>query len=160
MTGLEILAIIAGLIGILGSILPGLPGPPISWVGILLMYFNGMKGDGDIVSLTALFVWLAVTIIVSILDYIVPAYFTKVTGGSKYASIGAVVGLFAGMFFTAIGMIMGSLLGAFIAELLFARKDAIASFKATLGAFLGFIFGTGLKIICSGLMMYYIIKVL
>jgi uncharacterized protein YqgC (DUF456 family) len=40
----------------------------------------------------------------------VPMYFTKVTGGSKYAERGAIVGLFAGMFLTPIGMVLGSFL--------------------------------------------------
>ena len=54
-------------------------------------------------------------------------------------------------------MIMGSLLGAFLAELLFANKPAITSLKSAFGAFLGFMFGTGLKLICSAVMLFYII---
>ena len=84
-----ILAVIAGVVGILGSILPALPGPPLSWVGMLLLYFwGGTNGAGEEMSLTLLLVWLGITVAVTILDYVVPAYFTKVTGGSKYASIG------------------------------------------------------------------------
>ena len=56
-----------------------------------------------------------------------------------------------------VGIIVGSLLGAFGAELLFAGKDTVSSVKSALGAFLGFMFGTGIKLIASGLMLYYII---
>ena len=40
-----ILAISAGIIGIAGSILPGLPGTPVSWLGLLILYIwgNGTK---------------------------------------------------------------------------------------------------------------------
>lgn len=153
-----VLAVILGVVGIIGSIVPGLPGPPVSWVGILLMYFfGGTNAAGEPMSLTILFVLLGVTILVSVLDYIVPAWFTKLTGGSKYGSWGAVIGLFVGLIYPPVGMIMGSLLGAFLAELLFANKPAITSLKSAFGAFLGFMFGTGLKLICSAVMLFYII---
>ena len=37
------------------------------------------------------------------------------------------------------------------------EKGAGDSIKSALGAFLGFLFGTGIKLIASGLMLYYII---
>ena len=88
---------------------------------------------------------------------IVPAYFTKITGGSKAAGRGAMVGLFLGMFIPPVGIILGSLLGAFLAEFLISRKNGFESVKSSIGAFLGFLCGTGIKLIASGLMMYYII---
>jgi uncharacterized protein YqgC (DUF456 family) len=157
-TLLVVLAVLAGLVGIIGSVAPGLPGPPLSWVGLLLSYFaKGTNGAGETMSLKFLLIWLGITIVVSILDYVVPAYFTKLTGGSKYASWGAIIGLFVGMFFSGVGVILGSLLGAFLFELAFAGKTLFSSAKSAVGAFLGFIFGTGLKLMASGLMMYYII---
>lgn len=158
MTVLIILALVAAVIGVIGSIVPGLPGPPVSWAGLLLAYFaKGTDAAGDPMSLTFLLVWLAVTIIVSVIDWIVPAYFTRVTGGHKSASIGAIVGLVAGMFFTPVGMVLGSLAGAFIAEYFIEDSGVWTSFKSTLGTFLGFIFGTGIKLVSSALMFYYIV---
>jgi len=152
-TFIAILAVILGIVGIIGSVVPGLPGPPLSWVGLLLLYFWG----ADPMTLRFLLLWLAVTVAVSVLDYVVPGYFTKVTGGSKYGGWGAIIGLFVGLFAPPVGMIAGSLIGAFAAELLFARKDTATSLKSALGAFLGFLFGTGIKLISAGLMMYYIV---
>ena len=157
-TVVAIIAILLGIGGIIGSIIPGLPGPPVSWVGILVLYIWGAGTmGGNPMTLTFLLVWLAITIVVTILDYVVPGYFTKVTGGSKWAGLGTIAGLIIGMFFSALGMIVGALLGAFIAEMLIAKKDTEASLKSALGAFLGFIFGIGLKLTASSIMMYYII---
>ena len=154
-----ILAVLAGIIGIAGSILPGLPGPPVSWLGLMLLYFWGHGADrtGEPMSISFLLVWLAVTVAVCLVDYVVPAYFTRVTGGSKAAGRGAIIGLFCGMFIPPVGIILGTLGGAFLAEFLVARKDGWQSTKSAVGALLGFLFGTGIKLISSGLMMYYII---
>lgn len=159
MNVLEILALVAAVFGIVGSIMPGLPGPPVSWVGMLLVFF-AEKGTDNPMTLTVLIVWLVITVVVSILDYVVPAWTTRVAGGHKAASTGALIGLLAGIFLTPIGMIAGALLGAFIGELMVTDKGVFAAFKAGLGAFVGFIFGTGLKLITSGIMCYLIVKII
>ena len=154
-----ILAILAGIIGIAGSILPGRPGTPFSWVGLLLLYIWGSGTDaaGNPLSLNGLVVWGVIVVVVSVIDYIVPMYLTKVTGGSKYAERGALIGLVAGLIFTPIGMIAGSFLGAFIAELSWAKKDVASALKAAFGSFIGFMLGTGLKTIVACLIMWRII---
>ena len=65
--------------------------------------------------------------------------------------------LFVGLIYPPVGMILGSLAGAFLAELLMGGKDTATSLKSAFGAFMGFIFGTGLKLICAGVMLFYII---
>ena len=154
-----ILAVLAGIIGIAGSILPGLPGPPISWAGLLILHIwgNGTNAAGNPMTTKFLLIWLAITIVVCIIDYVVPAYFTRITGGSKAAGRGAIIGLIVGMFVPPVGIILGTLGGAFLAEFLVSRKDGWESTKSSIGALLGFFFGTGIKLIASGLMMYYII---
>lgn len=156
---ISILAIVAGIVGVAGSILPGLPGTPVSWVGLLLLYVwgNGTNAAGDEMTLRTLIVWGIVVAIVSVIDYFVPIYFTKMTGGSKYAERGAIVGLIAGIILTPVGMILGSFLGAFLFELYYARKGAAQALKAAIGSFLGFITGTGLKTIVAVLIMWKIL---
>jgi hypothetical protein len=158
-TFIAILAIVLGIVAIIGSVAPALPGPPLGWLGLLVLYIwgGGTNGAGASMSTSFLLVWLAIVIVVSILDYVVPAYFTKLTGGSKYGGWGAVIGLFIGLIYPPLGMIFGSLLGAFLAELLFAGKDMPTSLKSAFGAFLGFLFGTGIKLICSAVMLFYIV---
>ena len=151
-TVILILAILAGVIGIAGSIIPGLPGPPVSWVGLLLLFLWGPEE----MPTKTLIIWGAVMVAVSIIDYLVPMYFTKMTGGSRYAERGAMVGLLLGIIFTPIGMILGSFLGAFLSELYWGGKSAGAALKAALGSFLGFITDTGLKTIVSVLIIWRI----
>lgn len=152
-TAIIIFAIVAGLIGILGSILPGLPGPPISWTGLLLLYIWGPEE----MATSALVIWGVVTVIVTIVDYWIPMYFTKVTGGSKYAERGSMIGMIVGIFLTPIGMILGAFLGALIAEMTWAKKDLGPALKVAVGSFIGFMLGTGIKIIVSVLMLWKII---
>ena len=153
-TWIIVLAILAGIVGAVGSVLPGLPGTPVSWVGLLLLYIWGPVD----MPLRTLIVWGVVVAVVSVVDYIVPMYFTKLTGGSKYAERGALVGLVAGIILTPIGMILGSFLGAFLFEMYYARKDAGQALKVAFGSFLGFITGTGLKTIASVLIFIKIIN--
>ena len=153
------LAIFLGIIGIIGCVLPVIPGPPISWAGMLILYFwgNGTDSSGNPMSLRFLLIWLLITIFVTVIDYLVPSYLTKKSGGSTYASRGALAGLLIGLiFFGPLGIILGPMLGAFICELIFAKKTASQSILPAIGAFAGFICGTGLKLIASGMMMYYI----
>lgn len=152
-TAIIIFAILAGIIGIAGSILPGLPGAPFSWIGLLLLYIWGP----EYMSLGTLVVWGAVVALVSVIDYLVPMWLTKATGGSKYAERGAMIGLIAGIIFTPVGMILGSFLGAFIAEVQWGKKETGDALKAATGSFIGFILGTGLKTIVSVLIFWRII---
>ena len=158
MVVLDILGVICSIIGVIGSIAPGIPGPPVSWVGVLLVYLGSNKVPAtDPMSLTILLVLLAVAIIVQVIDYLVPIYFTKLTGGSKYAANGAIIGMVLGLFVPPIGMILGSIVGAFVAEIVWGRKSGWDSFKSALGSFAGFLAGTGIKLIACGVMAYYTI---
>ena len=103
-----------------------------------------------------LIIWGVIVAIVSVIDYVVPMWLTKATGGSKYAERGALIGLIAGIFLTPIGMVMGSFLGAFIAEKEWGGQDVNGALRAAAGSFLGFILGTGIKTIVSVLILWMI----
>lgn len=134
------------LLGILGSLLPALPGPPISWVGLLLLYLcPGMERNYWILGIT-----LVIAIVIAILDYVIPAKGTKRFGGSKYGiwgtNIGLIVGIFAPIPF---GFIIGPFVGALIGELLYDKKDSTRATKAAIGSFIGFLAGTFIKFVVS-----------
>ena len=158
-TAIIVLALLAGVIGIAGSILPGLPGTPISWVGLLILYIwgTGTNASGATMPMNALIIWGVVVLVVSVIDYVVPMYFTKLTGGSKYAERGAIIGLIAGIILTPIGMILGSFLGAFLAEMYWGNKSSEQALMAATSSFLGFILGTGIKTIASCLIFWQIL---
>ena len=107
-------------------------------------------------TMRTLVVWAVVVAVVSVIDYIVPMYFTKITGGSKFAERGAMAGLIIGIIFTPVGMILGSFLGAFLSEMYWGRKAAGPALKASIGSFLGFLFGTGLKTIVAVYILWQI----
>lgn len=151
-TVIIILALLAGIIGIAGSILPALPGTSLSWIGLFLLYMWGPEE----VPVKVLIIWGIVVIAVSVVDYIVPMFFTKATGGSKYAERGAMIGMVAGIVLTPVGMILGSFLGALIAEIYWGGKDRRSALKAALGSFAGFIAGTGIKTIAASLIFWKI----
>lgn len=154
---LEIFCALLGVIGILGSVLPILPGPPVSYIGMLILYIWGINVEDTLTS-SVMITWLIVSIVVVVLDYIVPSYFTKITGGSKAASRASMVGMVIGiLFFPPVGMIVGAFVGALLGEMFINGKELKHSLKSALGSFLGFLFGTGLKLIASGVMLYYII---
>ncbi|MCF0167860.1 MAG: DUF456 domain-containing protein [Bacteroidales bacterium] len=151
----KIIAIILGIVGLVGCLLPVLPGPPVSFAALFMLYF---LGNGEM-SLRFLLIWAAITVAVTILDYIVPSYFTRLTGGSKIAGRGSLAGMIAGVvFFPPWGMLAGAFLGALLAEAVFNRTEISKSVKPALGSFLGFLCGTFIKLVSSGFMMYYIFK--
>ena len=154
---LKILAVILGIIGLVGCILPVIPGPPLSWVGLLLVFLTGAEG----MTTGFLIVWLVITVVVTVLDYVVPSWVTKKAGGSKAAARGTLVGLVLGLiFFPPWGMIAGAFLGALLSEVVFNGSDLSRSLKPAFDSFLGFLLSTGLKLTACGVMMFYIIKFL
>jgi uncharacterized protein YqgC (DUF456 family) len=148
---LIIIGIILLLIGFAGCIIPGIPGPPIAYIGLLIQVF---KTENPFTT-KFLIIWALIMIAVSLLDYVVPVIGTKKFGGSKRGVWGSVIGLFAGIFFfPPIGLIIGPFLGAFIAELT-GGKETESALKAGFGSFIGFITGVALKLVVTGLMAYY-----
>jgi uncharacterized protein YqgC (DUF456 family) len=147
------LAIAALLLGLLGAVLPILPGPPLSYLGIWLLKWSGYADFSP----NFLITWAAITLIVTVLDYLLPMWMTKTFGGSKQATVGSFLGLVAGVFFfPPLGIILGPFVGAFVGELLDNSSSAKA-LKSAFGAFLAFIFGTGAKLAVSGVLIYYAI---
>ncbi|WP_158961691.1 DUF456 domain-containing protein [Myroides fluvii] len=143
---LLILSLLLLIFGIIGSVLPALPGLPVSWLGMLCLYFV----DGIEMSSLALWGSLGITIVVSILDYVIPAQGTKRFGGSKYGVWGTNIGLILGILTPVpFGFILGPFLGAFIGELIFDSRDIARALKAAIGSFIGFLASTFLKIIFS-----------
>ena len=151
-TLLIILALVCGIVGLLGSVLPALPGAPVSYAGLLLL----LPCEEATISNTALWICGIFLVIVSVLDYIAPVWLTNLSGGGKQATRGSVAGLIAGLFFfPPWGLILGPFVGAFIGELMEGSSKGKA-FKVALMSFVGFLLTTGMKIIYSGVLLFMI----
>lgn len=150
------LIILAGILlflGLLGSILPVLPGTPLSYLGILLLHFTSKVEF----SIEFLVLWAILVILVQVLDYIIPIWGTKKFGGSKFGVWGSMLGIIVGMFFGPLGIIFGPFIGAIIGELL-AGKASKEAIKAGFGSFVGFLLGTISKLIVAGFLIYYYVE--
>ncbi len=149
---LIILAFACIILGILGSVLPVLPGVPLSYVGILLLHFT----EKVQFSTQFLILWAVLVILVQLLDYYVPIWGTKKFGGSKRGVWGCAIGMVVGMFFGPWGIILGPFAGAIVGELTGGKQtqDAI---KAGFGSFMGFLLGIVSKLIVGGFLLYYAI---
>ena len=156
MTLSVILAIVAGVllaVGFAGTFVPVLPGAPLAWGGLLVAYFS----DYCNISVVGLVITGVLAVVVSVLDNFLPIIMTKKFGGSKAATTGSSLGVLAGFFIGPLGMILGPFIGALIGELIHQRGNTQGVFKAAMGAFAGFIFGTGMKMICvSGFIWYFV----
>ncbi|MFV7236794.1 DUF456 domain-containing protein [Flavobacterium sp. ZB4R12] len=145
---MDILLLILGfscmITGIFGSFLPVLPGPSISWVGLLLLYFtNAVPANYWILGIA-----LLITIIISVLDYVIPSRGTKKFGGSSYGiwgtNIGLTIGILAPIPF---GFLIGPFVGALIGELIFDSKDHKRALKAATGSFIGLLTSSFMKFV-------------
>lgn len=150
---MDLLLLIIGfalmVLGVFGSFLPVLPGPSLSWIGLMLLYFtNAVPANYWILGISFL-----ITAAITVLDYVIPAKGTQKFGGSSYGiwgtNIGLIVGILAPIPF---GFIIGPFVGAFVGELIYDNKDHHRAFKAATGSFIGFLAGSFMKFVVC--MMY------
>lgn len=153
------IAILLALVGLVGAIVPGIAGPPFSFLGLLMVSFV----DGIDYSTKFLVVMGIVGAIIFVLDYVVPVWGTKTLGGTKAGTRGSTIGLILGLlitFFFPIGFIsvlLGPFFGAYIGERVGGTDDHLA-WRSAFGSFVGFLTGTFLKLVYAAVCIYYIIK--
>lgn len=140
---LSIAAALLLIVGFIGTFVPVLPGCPLAWGGLLAAYFSSYNH----ISILCLVITGIVAVVASVLDNFFPTIMTKKSGGSKAATRGATVGIIVGLFLGPIGIIIGPFIGALVGELINSKGDFSTSFKSAVGAFLGFLCGTGMKMI-------------
>lgn len=150
---LTIIGLICCLVGLLGSFLPVLPGPALSWVGLLLIYLTSkVENNYWVLGFT-----LVITIIISVLDYVIPAKGTKRFGGTKYGVWGTNIGLLVGLFIPPFGFIIGPFVGAFVGELINNSQDKNGALKAAFGSFIGFLVSTFMKfMVCLSFLILFV----
>jgi len=141
-----ILAVALLVFGIIGCIVPGLPGPILSFGGMLACQFSGIENT---FGTTSLVFWGIIATAVLIGDMIVPAAITKKAGGTKAGVWGGIIGTFVGMFVPIpFGIIWGPLVGAIVGDLVGGNQIASAM-KSGFGSFIGFLLATFFKLVVA-----------
>ena len=162
-TLLIILAVVCALTGIVGAIVPVLPGPPIAWLAVLLLSFTPCSND---LTATFLIVTAALAVIITILDYLVPAWGTKRFGGTKAGTKGSTIGLLVAVFvlpvlgltlgpFGLTSLLLGPFVGAYIGEVT-QNTPSQQALRSAFGSFIGFLTGTFIKLVYAIVITVYV----
>lgn len=153
---IQLASIILLILGLLGTFLPVLPGLLLSLCGLLIYKF----GTDSPLSMIYIWIFVFLTLLSVVLNYVIPARTNRKYGGTRWGSIGSVVGTLVGMFFIPVpfGFLIGMFLGVFIGELLHDVNDKKKAWNSTKGAFIGFLYGTGFNFIV-GLAMFLVVLI-
>lgn len=153
-TLIQLISIVLLILGILGTFIPVLPGLLLSLCGLLIYKF------GTDAQLDMVYIWIFVflTAVSVILNYVIPARTNRKYGGTRWGSVGSVIGTLVGMFFIPVpfGFLIGMFLGVFVGELLHDASDKKKAWNSTKGAFIGFLYGTGFNFMV-GLAMFLVV---
>lgn len=152
-----IFAVLLLVVGAIGTVAPVIPGVPLSWGGLLLLKF--LPSTQDEISWTAIILLGILTVVITLLDNILPVWGTKKMGGDKKVVWGATLGLLVGFFLGPWGIILGPFVGALAGGIL-SRTKFFNAVKHATGAFLGYITGLVLKLITVGLILFFFLRVL
>ena len=139
--------------GLAGCIIPAIPGPPLSYVALLLLQATQFADF----SVKFMLITVVITIIVTVADYILPVWGTHKWGGSRAGTVGAVIGVLVGLFFLPLGIIVGPFAGAVAGELI-AGRDQDAALRSGFGSFVGFIMGVAMKLTVCIVFTFHFIK--
>ena len=156
---LIVAALLLALVGLVGAVVPGIAGTPFSFLALLALSF--VKGINY--STEFLVIMGVIGAAVFVLDYVVPIWGTKKLGGTKAGVRGSTIGLILGLLVTFlfpigfIAVLLGPFIGAYIGEKSAGTEDHL-DWKSALGSFVGFLFGTGIKLVYACVCIYFIVK--
>ncbi|MCC6397051.1 MAG: DUF456 domain-containing protein [Bacteroidetes bacterium] len=139
---LLIAGILMVLVGVAGIIVPGLPGVVLVYLGLFFVAWSDGFARVGWITLTLLLLLGAVAWVI---DMFTTVYGARRIGASRWAALGASIGMFIGLWFGLPGIVFGPFIGALGVELL-VRKDLVEAGKAGLGTWLGLLVGTALKL--------------
>jgi uncharacterized protein YqgC (DUF456 family) len=147
--------LILALIGLLGCILPVIPGPPLSYVSLIIL---SLAKQWEPFSIVFLIIMGSLMLAVSLVDYVFPAIGAKRYGASKAGVWFSIIGMVVGIFFIPPwGIFIGAFVGALIGELL-VGKGGKKALKAGWGVFVGNMVSIGFKLAYSGVIIFFYVK--
>ena len=136
------LAAVLLLAGFVCCILPIFPGQILAYGALFTLYMLGRAGCP---SLTLLILTGLGTILVTVLDFVLPGVGAAQFKSSRLGSWGSVIGSVIGVFFLPIGLLAGPFVGGLVGELLSGKCLRRALWGAW-GALLGFLTGVIFKV--------------
>ncbi len=132
-----------------------IPGPPLSYVSLILVSW---AHEWEAFSPAFLVVMGVISLLVTVLDNILPVYIPRRYGATKFGVWGSALGMLAGLvLFPPLGLFIGAFLGAMLGELIFNRNKKV-SLKAALGVFVGSVAAILLKLSVSGVIAVYYVR--
>lgn len=155
-TVIYVVCIILLLLGLIGTFLPVLPGLLLSLAGLLIYKY----GTDAPLSMAYVYLFIALTLLSVLLNYVIPARINRKYGGTRWGSIGSVLGTLLGLFFIPLpfGFLIGMVAGVYVMELMHDSKDGKKAWNSAKGAFVGFLYGTGFNFIV-GLAMFLVVVI-
>lgn len=132
------------VVGTLGVVLPVLPGIPLAWLGL---FIYALATGFEKISVTLVIIFFVLMVLSLLFDFLAPLLGAKKYRASKLGVFGAFLGTVIGIFVLGFwGIIFGPLIGAFLGELLVGRRPKQA-FGSAVGAFVGLVAGSLVKLI-------------
>jgi uncharacterized protein YqgC (DUF456 family) len=146
---LWVLSVILIGVGLAGILIPGMPGTPLVFGGLLLIAWSDGFQQVGIATMILLGVLTALSFAV---DFISASLGAKRAGASREAVLGAALGTLIGIFFGLPGIVFGPFAGAVIGEFM-ARRHLGQAGRAGAATWIGFLLGTGVKLVLAFIMV-------
>jgi len=144
-----LLATLIVIAGLAGTVVPALPGVPLVFVGLLVAaWIDGF----DTVGWGTIGLMAVLTLLSIVVDFVASAAGARYLGASSRAFWGATAGAVVGLFFGIPGMLLGPFIGAVLGELSGGRS-VVHSGRAGVGAWLGMVVATAIKLALAFLMI-------
>ena len=140
-TLLHAIAIGLFVLGLIGIVMPGIPGGPLLFAGVLALAW---ADDFTRIGWPTLVAAGLITILMSVAEWGTTMLGARRSGASRWGIIGGVLGLVVGVFFGLPGILLGPILGAVALESMKSRDPRHLS-RVGVGAFIGVVLGAVLK---------------
>lgn len=153
---LIILGLVLGIAGLVGSVLPALPGAPLNFGALVLLYFISRGSDPSFWAMAVLGI---LTVASLAIDYLLPARIVKGYGATRPGVVGAFLGMLIGfVVLNLIGLFIGTFLGAVLGEMLSGKKWPEAA-KAGAAGVGGNLLAMLFKVLLAlGMLVYFLVK--
>lgn len=139
---LYVVGFVAMAVGLAGLVLPVVPGSALIVAGAIAVAW---AEDFTRVGWGTLAVTIVLGLLVWAVDFAASVLGAKAFGASRWSVVGAAVGVVVGLFLGPVGILLAPVVGAIAFE--YARNpDFQRAAKAGVGAFVGFVLGSAVKL--------------